>query len=216
MLLSWLKSKIPSSQLWWEFVHERLPLDARLWVRSATSSNWELEAARGKVRSRVVLASRSRCAYTRLSGDFMLGHIILSFTGGTWSRFDFIPHGRYRSRGSTASLSARASIPLFPLQGQVHGARNMRAKCFSLMLSTFGCACLVCFYGMKKKKKSWKRPGRPSLTRRLGAAREQQRPHNSACSRGWSQCAVGTEESSVLHKSPGSLESHLGRHLIMV
>lgn len=148
MLLSWLKlkKKNPSPQLWWEFVHERLSPGARLWVLTATSSeNWS------KVRSRIVLASRSRCAYTRLSSDFMFGHIILSFTCGAGSRFDFISNGRYRNRGSTLSLSARASISLFSLQCQVHGARNMRAKCFSLMLSTFGCACLVCFYGIKKR-----------------------------------------------------------------
>lgn len=91
-----------------------------------------------------VQASSSRHTdFIIFSGQEVEGLVLyLMVDKGPWFHFDI------------DMLSVRASISLFPLQSQVHGAPNMRAKCYSQMSSTFGCACLVCFYGIKKKRES--------------------------------------------------------------
>lgn len=177
---------------------------------SSNSSNWELT-----IWSNV---STRRRASLVLRTDFMFGHITLPLSCGAGSRrVSFISYGRKGGRGSTLTLTCTLSGPLFPsLHSRVRCTelrtweQNVSLRCRQPL------AVLASSTFMESKKESWKRPGRPSLTQRLGAAREQQRPHNSACSRGWPQCAVETEKSSALYKSPRALESHLGLHLIII
>lgn len=161
-------------------------------------------------------SSYSRCAHglhALLMSDFKLRAISLCFNSGTGGVEGLLLYLMV-DKGAAVPLyhwrappPERLSFPSFPLLRQVHGAANRRAKCFSQMSSTFGCACLVCFYGIKERSHE-KRPGRPSLTRRLGAAREQQRPHNSACSRGWSLGARPGQRTALLSINLWNLWNH--------
>lgn len=141
-------------------LHAQLPPDAWVPVLTATSSKWDLAEQSGARSGPAELqASYSRCAHrlhALLMSAFKLCAISLSFNSGTGGVEGLLLY-LMADKGAAVPLyhwrapCQSAFTSLFPLPRQVHGAENMRAKCFSQTSSTFGCACLVCFYGIKER-----------------------------------------------------------------